>query len=686
MWLDTQCNVCNQEISKGDQQYVILYPIRTIYHIKCIKCNICFKDISKQRTCVLIQNILVCMQDYATFLRPSSMKSKKRCFVCSGNIYFGELVTRIGRIYDQRLVHVRCFNCKVCGNYINANDCYYTVYCGIICSQCILEFGKSDWDNDSNRSEVQLDAEVRNVHKKMMVENRFNITQSSQRCCDCILLSHAESSCAWTTYLAHYERRKRPRTTFKYQQLKLLQEHFDRNHNPDANSLKQLSIDTGLDKRVLQVWFQNNRAKYRKQRTGSRVGASSLVFQRQLTHDHRRESAAASNLSAFSLSKATEEGAKVPENAEDVVHESSTNVAEYPNVVESKLRFNIIRKIGDGMLGQVFLLRQFEQKTPLMALKVMNKQTILTQQQFEHVLNEKKILSEVKNPFIVNFYQTRKDALHLYIFLEYVEGGELYRYIKAFKKFSADVTRFYVVEVICAIVYLHSKHIIYRDLKPENVILDLEGHLKLIDFGFAKYVTHSTWTLCGTLKYLAPEIICKRAYTKAVDWWTLGIMTFEMMTGNPPFNDQSVEDVSNQILHGTVQYPVDIDGDAKEFVRRLLVREPHRRMGSSRNGSAEVKRHQWFRSLSWSNIEAKKVDPPIVPAVLLGDHRHCHTDSDDAVPVNDEWIPGFQWDGTNFVPIEKAGNKSNDGSADLLVMSPESSITQNVGKDPFEDF
>ncbi|KAI0989493.1 hypothetical protein GJ496_006322 [Pomphorhynchus laevis] len=278
--------------------------------------------------------------------------------------------------------------------------------------------------------------------------------------------------------------------------------------------------------------------------------------------------------------------------------------------------YEFIKKLGTGMIGRVYLVWH-RTLCEFRAIKIMLKQTVIELHQIEHVKNERNILaSGLNHPFIVSMFSTFNDDNFLYIVLEYLPGNELYHHIRAMKRFPVDTCRFYAMQVISAIGFLHSLSIIYRDLKPENVMLDKIGNVKLVDFGFSKKVLHSTWTLCGTPKYLAPEIILSKAYNKSVDWWTVGILSYEMIVGNTPFNDNNPMVVYKSILSDKIEWPDDFFRDAdsaKDFIQKLLMRDPKRRLGNNRNGFADIKRHRWFKGISWESVLNKEYDPPIVP-------------------------------------------------------------------------
>ncbi|CEJ02592.1 Putative cAMP-dependent protein kinase 9 [Rhizopus microsporus] len=274
--------------------------------------------------------------------------------------------------------------------------------------------------------------------------------------------------------------------------------------------------------------------------------------------------------------------------------------------------FEIQETLGTGTFGRVFLTK-FKPSNKYYAMKVLKKSEVVRLKQVEHLLSEKKILSSIRFPFIVDLFCTFQDDSNLYMLLEYVVGGELFTHLRRAGRFTNDMTRFYASEIVLAIEYLHSKDIIYRDLKPENLLIDHQGHIKITDFGFAKKVVDRTWTLCGTPEYLAPEIIQSKGHGKAVDWWALGILIFEMLAGYPPFFDDNSFGIYEKILMGKVQFSSHFDPLARDLLKRLLVSDRTKRLGNLKGGSEDVKRHKWFRGVDWIGLLEKNVRAPIIP-------------------------------------------------------------------------
>ncbi|KAJ3090648.1 hypothetical protein HK102_003096 [Quaeritorhiza haematococci] len=274
--------------------------------------------------------------------------------------------------------------------------------------------------------------------------------------------------------------------------------------------------------------------------------------------------------------------------------------------------FEFVKTIGTGTFGRVYLTR-YRRTDQYYAMKVLKKVEVVRLKQVEHINSEKQILSQINFPFIVNLLCTFQDDKSLYMLEEYVVGGELFSHLRKAGRFSNDMTRFYAAEIVLAIEYLHSMDIIYRDLKPENLLLDDKGHVKITDFGFAKKVEDRTWTLCGTPEYLAPEIIQSKGHGKAVDWWALGILIFEMLAGYPPFFDDNPFGIYEKILAGKIVFPSHFDSSAKDLIKKLLTADRTKRLGNLKAGSEDIKRHKWFRGVDWQGLLNRAVVAPIVP-------------------------------------------------------------------------
>ncbi|KAL8664995.1 MAG: hypothetical protein Q9202_002551 [Teloschistes flavicans] len=280
--------------------------------------------------------------------------------------------------------------------------------------------------------------------------------------------------------------------------------------------------------------------------------------------------------------------------------------------------FNFQRTLGTGSFGRVHLV-QSKHNQRFYAVKVLKKAQVVKMKQVEHTNDERKMLQKVKQAFLVTLWGTFQDSKNLYMVMDFVEGGELFSLLRKSQRFPNPVAKFYAAEVTLALDYLHSMHIIYRDLKPENLLLDRHGHLKITDFGFAKEVPDITWTLCGTPDYLAPEVVSSKGYNKSVDWWSLGILIFEMLCGFTPFWDAgSPIKIYENILKGKVKYPPYIHPDAQDLLQRLITPDLTKRLGNLHGGSKDVMNHAWFAEVTWERLARKDIDAPYVPPVQGG--------------------------------------------------------------------
>ncbi|KAM7197714.1 camp-dependent protein kinase type 2 [Rhypophila sp. PSN 637] len=280
--------------------------------------------------------------------------------------------------------------------------------------------------------------------------------------------------------------------------------------------------------------------------------------------------------------------------------------------------FEILRTLGTGSFGRVHLV-QSKHNSRFYAVKVLKKMQVVRMKQIEHTNDERRMLGEVKHPFLITLWGTFQDAKNLYMVMDFVEGGELFSLLRKSGRFPNPVAKFYAAEVTLALEYLHSHDIIYRDLKPENLLLDRHGHLKITDFGFAKRVPDLTWTLCGTPDYLAPEVVSNKGYNKSVDWWSLGILIYEMLCGYTPFWDGgSPMKIYENILKGRVKYPAYINAQAQNLLERLITADITKRLGNLYGGSQDVKDHPWFAEVTWDRLATKNIDAPYTPPVKAG--------------------------------------------------------------------
>lgn len=278
--------------------------------------------------------------------------------------------------------------------------------------------------------------------------------------------------------------------------------------------------------------------------------------------------------------------------------------------------FTTISVIGKGSYAKVLLVKK-KDNGQYFAMKLLKKTLIEQKKQQNHVQTERNILVEInRNPFLIDFYYSFQTQKALCFILEYCPGGELFNLLQKRRKFSEEQARFYAAQMVLAIEYLHSKEIVYRDLKPENVLIDSDGYIKITDFGLSRQnvKNNDAKSICGTPEYLAPEIILKMGYGKCVDWWTLGSIVYEMLTGVPPFYSQNKQDLFDKIKMQNPKYYPYMTPSAIDFISSLLKKDFSKRLGYQ-NDAQDVKAHQWFSTINWKMMIEKKYDPPFIPKI-----------------------------------------------------------------------
>ncbi|KAL5291827.1 RPS6KB2 family protein [Megaselia abdita] len=315
---------------------------------------------------------------------------------------------------------------------------------------------------------------------------------------------------------------------------------------------------------------------------------------------------------------------KQPDEGYETIQLSGENV----NPGQLKLGpqdFELKKVLGRGGYGKVFQVRKTAGRdaNKHFAMKVLKKASIVTNQKdTAHTRAERNILEAVKHPFIVELVYAFQTGGKLYLILEYLSGGELFIHLEREGIFLEDTTCFYLSEIILALGHLHSLGIIYRDLKPENILLDAQGHVKLTDFGLCKehiqegIVTH---TFCGTIEYMAPEILTRSGHGKAVDWWSLGALMYDMLTGVPPFTAENRKKTIETILKAKLNLPAYLTPEARDLIRRLMKRQVPQRLGAGPEDSDAVRAHPFFKHVNWDDVLARRLDPPIKPILRSED-------------------------------------------------------------------
>ncbi|XP_065082860.1 ribosomal protein S6 kinase 2 beta-like isoform X1 [Ochlerotatus camptorhynchus] len=285
-------------------------------------------------------------------------------------------------------------------------------------------------------------------------------------------------------------------------------------------------------------------------------------------------------------------------------------------------QFELLKVLGEGSFGKVFLVRKIVGKDAgtLYAMKVLKKATLKVKDRVRST-NERNILADVGNAFIVKLHYAFQTPGKLYLILDFLRGGDLFTRLSKEVMFTEEDVKFYLAELALALNHLHSLGIIYRDLKPENILLDQDGHIALTDFGLSKQPLDGskTYSFCGTVEYMAPEVVNRKGHTFAADWWSFGVLMFEMLTGNLPFHGSNRNDTMNQILKTKLGMPENLSPEAQSLLRALFKRNPQNRLGVGVNGIEDIKKHEFFTNVDWDAFERKEVRPPFIPAVSRDD-------------------------------------------------------------------
>ncbi|EDV21777.1 uncharacterized protein TRIADDRAFT_30067 [Trichoplax adhaerens] len=281
--------------------------------------------------------------------------------------------------------------------------------------------------------------------------------------------------------------------------------------------------------------------------------------------------------------------------------------------------FKFLKVLGRGTFGKV-MLGELKSTGDVFAIKILRKESVLQDDDAECAIMERRILAlSIKHPFLVGLYCSFQTTHRLFYVMEYANGGDLMFQIQKYSRFNEEKTRFYSAEIVLALQFLHQNGIIYRDLKLDNVLLDSEGHIKITDFGMCKenmFGSCLTKTFCGTPDYIAPEILLEIDYGFSVDWWSLGVLMYEMLAGEPPFEGDSEEELFESILHNDIHYPVWLSREALRILKGLLIKNPGKRLGCTLSKDENsIRDNAFFTNINWAKLEKREVIPPVIPNV-----------------------------------------------------------------------
>lgn len=327
--------------------------------------------------------------------------------------------------------------------------------------------------------------------------------------------------------------------------------------------------------------------------------------------------------------------------------------------------FEILRVIGQGAFGKVFQVRKKRRGSAagdgdgdgdgIFAMKVMRKDTIIKKNHVDYMKAERDILAKVDHPFIVKLRYSFHTKSKLYLILDFINGGHLFFHLYRQKMFSEDQARFYTAEIVSAVSHLHNCGIMHRDLKPENILMDVDGHIVLTDFGLAKEMDEldRSNSMCGTTEYMAPEILLSKGHDKNADWWSVGILLYEMLTGQAPFTHANRQKLQQRIIQEKVKLPPYLSSEVHTLLRGLLQKDPLKRLGSGPSGGDEIKKHKWFRSINWKKLDGREIEPKFKPDVsgkdCTANFDRCWT----TMPADDSPAPtptaGDQFMGYSYV-------------------------------------
>uniref|UniRef100_A0A670Y656 Ribosomal protein S6 kinase n=2 Tax=Pseudonaja textilis TaxID=8673 RepID=A0A670Y656_PSETE len=290
-------------------------------------------------------------------------------------------------------------------------------------------------------------------------------------------------------------------------------------------------------------------------------------------------------------------------------------------------QFELLKVLGQGSFGKVFLVRKIigPDAGHLYAMKVLKKASLKVRDRVRTKM-ERDILVEVNHPFIVKLHYAFQTEGKLYLILDFLRGGDVFTRLSKEVMFTEEDVKFYLAELALALDHLHSLGIVYRDLKPENILLDEAGHIKLTDFGLSKESVDQekkAYSFCGTVEYMAPEVVNRRGHNQSADWWSFGVLMFEMLTGTLPFQGKDRNETMNMILKAKLGMPQFLSPEAQSLLRMLFKRNPSNRLGAGPDGVEEIKRHPFFSTIDWNKLYRTEIQPPFKPASGRPEDTFC---------------------------------------------------------------
>jgi len=325
--------------------------------------------------------------------------------------------------------------------------------------------------------------------------------------------------------------------------------------------------------------------------------------------------------------------------------------------------FELLCVLGRGAFGKVIKVKKKDDGR-IYAMKILAKDMLIKQKMVTYTKSEKQILQQIDHPFIVHLRYAFQTPAKLYLVLDFLSGGELFFHLSKEVKFSTKRAKFYTAELVLALGHMHELDIIYRDIKPENIVLDGEGHVQITDFGLAKSDVSSqnpTQTFCGTPEYLAPEIIKGKGHSKPVDWWSLGILLYEMLVGLPPFYSENMNEMYELILNSPLKFPSFVPSDAQSLLKGLLEKNPEKRLGSGSGDYKEIQKHAFFSNIDWDKLFKRKITPPFIPEKDTMDGKAGNFDTEfTSERVMDSFAVNVKDESADFGDFEYANKKKSE--------------------------